>query len=68
MSVDFHPLAANTVLTTDAGKSIKIWDVEQTSAPKIEIPGTTFGGVVTNISFSSQGSHFAVAAKDKKLR
>jgi hypothetical protein len=36
MGIDFHPLASGVAVTFDAGKTIKIWDVEA-QASKAEV-------------------------------
>ncbi|KAH3757751.1 actin binding protein [Pelomyxa schiedti] len=62
---EFHPLAANVLLTSDAGKITKLWDVEQLTE------GCTFpasGGVVVNASWNLDGSLCATISKDKVLR
>jgi len=63
--IDFHPLASDVLLTGDASKTIKLWDL-QSGQEKLTFP--EHKGLVTNVSWNYDGSLCATACKDKTLR
>jgi len=64
--VDFHPLAENILVASDAGKSVKIFDVEAGSE-RFVLPDV-HKGLITNVSWNHDGSLLATSCKDKTLR
>jgi len=63
---EFHPLASEVLVTADAGKSVKFWDVEKGSAV-LSLPDE-HKALLTNWSFNRDGSLIATHCKDKFLR
>lgn len=64
--LDFHPLASNVLLTADAGKTVKLFDVEA-SQEKLTFPDA-HKAQITNVSWNYDGSLVATSCKDKTLR
>jgi len=64
--IDFHPLAENTFTTADAGKTVKIFDIEN-STEKFTLPDV-HKGLISNLSWNGDGSLVATSCKDKILR
>lgn len=66
LSVDFHPLTSNVLLSFDAAKKIRFWDIET---------GNEFFSLLdvhkslpTNLSWNLDGSLCSTSCKDKMLR
>jgi len=59
-------LANNIFVAADAGKAIKIFDLES-GQDKLTLPDA-HKGLISNISWNNDGSLCATSAKDKKLR
>ena len=56
------------VVTADAGKITKIWDVSQGSAvEKVTLP-SDYKGLITSVTWSPDGALMATSCKDKFLR
>jgi len=66
LSVDFHPLASNVLLSVDSSKQVKIWDLES-SKDVLTLP-ESHKALPTNISWNLDGSQCASSCKDKMLR
>jgi len=66
LTLEFNPLADNVILTVDAGKQVKLFDVEQRQA-KSSLPDV-HKGLLTNVSWNGAGSLLATSCKDKTLR
>jgi len=67
LTVEFHPLSKNVVLTAGADYEIKLWDLSVNS-PNITIPAV-HKGLITNVSWNAvQGDLFVTSCKDKALR
>eukprot|EP01114_Cavostelium_apophysatum_P020730 TRINITY_DN702_c0_g1_i1.p1 TRINITY_DN702_c0_g1~~TRINITY_DN702_c0_g1_i1.p1 ORF type:complete len:406 (-),score=105.45 TRINITY_DN702_c0_g1_i1:73-1290(-) len=66
LMVDFHPRASNIAVTADAGKAVKLWDI-QSGSEKFALPDV-FKGLISNVSWNADGSLLAVSCKDKRLR
>lgn len=64
--MDFHPLAENILITFDAGKQIKFFDVNS-GDEKLTLPDV-HKQLVTNLSWNQDGSQVASSCKDKTLR
>lgn len=65
---DFHPKVEGIVVTADAGKITKIWDVSQGGAQeKVTLPND-YKGLVTSVTWSPDGALMATSSKDKFLR
>jgi len=64
--VDFHPLASDIMVTADASKVVKIFDIES-SQEKFTLPDV-HKGLLTNFSWNGDGSLLATSCKDKMLR
>jgi WD40 repeat protein len=65
MYVDWHPLAANVLVSATADE-VNLWDVEAGKVA-IELP-KVHKGQVTSVTWSYDGALAATAAKDKSLR
>lgn len=63
--VDFHPLASNVLVVGDAGKTVKLFDIE-TSQEKISTDAHK--AQITNVSWNNDGSLMTTSCKDKTLR
>lgn len=66
LSVDFHPLAKNVITTSDAGKAVKIFDIEA-NKEIVSLPDV-HKGLLTSTSWNGNGSLLATSCKDKVLR
>jgi len=66
MTVDFHNLAENVLLTIDASKKMKLFDLE-TQQESLEFPDV-HKQLITNASWSSDGKLVATSCKDKFVR
>jgi coronin-1B/1C/6 len=65
---DFHPKVEGVVITADAGKNTKIWDVSQGGAvEKLALPND-YKGLITSVTWNGDGSLMATSCKDKFLR
>lgn len=65
VTLDFHPLASNLLLSTSGDLTAKIWDISASSS------SITFGGfsdLVTSTSWSYDGSLLGTTSKDGKVR
>lgn len=61
----YHPTAGNTLLSTAADYTVKVWDVES------QADVTTFGDIpnlVHDIVWDEKGDQFAFSCKDKNIR
>jgi coronin-1B/1C/6 len=61
----YHPTAANTLLSTSADHTVKVWDVEN-SAPVTSFDD--FSDLVHDVVWDAKGEQCAFSCKDKKLR
>jgi coronin-1B/1C/6 len=60
----FHPTAANTLLSTSADHTVKIWDIESgTAVVNLDVKDLT-----QDIVWDIRGDNFATTNKDKSLR
>jgi coronin-1B/1C/6 len=66
LTVDFHNLASDVMLTIDSNKIIKLWDIEKCQ-DQITLP-EIHKALLTNISWSPDGRLLATSCKDKILR
>jgi len=66
VSVDFHPLAKNVLITSDAGKDVKVWDLDAGQAT-LTLP-QAHKAQVSSVSWNRDGSLMTTAAKDKFVR
>jgi len=64
-TVNFNPVANNILATTSTDYSVKIWDIEK-GETKFDIPGHT--DIIQASAWNYNGSLFATASKDKKIR
>lgn len=65
VTVDFHPLASNLLLSTGGDLLAKIWDITAGSS------SITFGGfddIVTSTAWSYDGSLLGITSKEGKVR
>jgi WD40 repeat protein len=65
--VDYHPLSETVVVTSGADYEVKLWDLNQTEHPVLELP-KIHKGLITGVSWSHDGTLLATAGKDKNLR
>jgi len=65
VSVDFHPTAANVLVTGSGDMTIKLWDIN-TGDAKLTLEG--FGDMPSSNSWNQQGSKLVASCKDSKLR
>jgi len=66
LNVDFHNLASNVLVSIDAGKVVKLWDIE--NAKELQKLPDVHKGLITNISWNREGSLVSTSCKDKFLR
>jgi len=66
LSVDFHPLASNLLVSFDSNKHLKFWDLES-SKNVLTLPDV-HKAMATNLSWNLEGSQCATSCKDKTLR
>ena len=61
----FHPTASNTLLSTSADYTVKVWDVENATAVSSfdDIPN-----LVHDIVWDTSGENYAFSCKDKNIR
>lgn len=64
--VKFHPLAKDVILTAAFDRTVKIWDLNQTDRPKIELEGHT--DQLYSMRFSQCGRFLATVCRDGKIR
>eukprot|EP01114_Cavostelium_apophysatum_P008322 TRINITY_DN2072_c0_g1_i1.p1 TRINITY_DN2072_c0_g1~~TRINITY_DN2072_c0_g1_i1.p1 ORF type:complete len:931 (-),score=272.47 TRINITY_DN2072_c0_g1_i1:40-2832(-) len=64
-AVDFHPNAANVLVTSAGDLTIRLWDVEK-SEEKIKLEGPT--DAIQSVSWNWDGSLMASSSKDKEMR
>jgi len=64
--VSFHPLAENVFLTAAFDRGVKIWDLEDTSQPRIVVEG--HGDQLFAAKFSPCGRLLATLCKDGLIR
>ena len=67
VSLAWHPLAANVLVTSAMDKAIKLWDVEAGMQAKVTLSGI-HGDAVSSISWNHDGTQMATTSKDKKMR
>eukprot|EP01118_Nematostelium_gracile_P013716 TRINITY_DN5211_c0_g1_i3.p1 TRINITY_DN5211_c0_g1~~TRINITY_DN5211_c0_g1_i3.p1 ORF type:complete len:371 (-),score=111.83 TRINITY_DN5211_c0_g1_i3:9-1121(-) len=66
LTLGFHPLAADTMVTVDAGKKVKIFDVSA-QAERLCLPDV-HKALLNNFCWNKTGDLLATEAKDKTLR
>jgi len=64
--VEFHPLAAEVMVTVGADKNVKIWDLEAGEV-RLQLP-TEHKAMLTSLEWSGDLALLATFAKDKKMR
>eukprot|EP00008_Paramoeba_atlantica_P015089 CAMPEP_0201491908 /NCGR_PEP_ID=MMETSP0151_2-20130828/31756_1 /ASSEMBLY_ACC=CAM_ASM_000257 /TAXON_ID=200890 /ORGANISM="Paramoeba atlantica, Strain 621/1 / CCAP 1560/9" /LENGTH=398 /DNA_ID=CAMNT_0047878511 /DNA_START=34 /DNA_END=1230 /DNA_ORIENTATION=+ len=65
---DFHPKIEGVVVTCDAGKNMKLWDISGGNAAELQSLPNDYKGLLTSLSWNNDGSLFATSSKDKNLR
>lgn len=65
VSLDFHPLASNVLLSTSADLSMKLWDLNKSSS---QVTLTGFNDLITSTSWNYDGSLLGASSKDGKVR
>mmetsp|Transcript_30731 Transcript_30731/g.86117 ORF Transcript_30731/g.86117 Transcript_30731/m.86117 type:complete len:396 (+) Transcript_30731:118-1305(+) len=65
--VDFHPKVRGVVLTIDAGKVAKLWDVANGARQLQQLP-SEHKGLVSSAAWNHTGSLLVTTCKDKQLR
>jgi coronin-1B/1C/6 len=63
--LQWHPIANNVLASVGKDPSIKIWDVEKSSAV-VTLEG--FGGLVQDLAFNNDGSQLITSSKDKQAK
>lgn len=66
MNIEFHPLASNILITADAAKEVKIWDLSAQSQV-LTLPDV-HKAALNNLTWNTDGSLLVTSCKDKKLR
>ena len=64
----FHPTVSDALATASADRSVRVWDINSSTAvftSELDIPE---GGTISNICFNYSGSQIVAACKDKMLR
>lgn len=61
----YHPTAGNTLLSTAADHTVKVWDVESCSAVT---SFEDFGNLIHDIVWDMKGDQYACSCKDKAVR
>ena len=61
----YHPTAGNTLLSTAADHTVKVWDVES-AAPVTSFDD--FGNLIHDIVWDMKGEQYACSCKDKAVR
>jgi coronin-7 len=64
--VKWHPLAQDVFVTTAFDRTVKIWDLTNTEAPKMDLEGHT--DQVYSAEFSVCGRFLATVCRDGKIR
>eukprot|EP00095_Tigriopus_kingsejongensis_P005020 maker-scaffold139_size317827-snap-gene-2.28 protein:Tk05020 transcript:maker-scaffold139_size317827-snap-gene-2.28-mRNA-1 annotation:"coronin-7 isoform x3" len=64
--IKFHPLAKDVIVTAAFDRTVKIWDLNNTDEPKIELEGHQ--EQLYSIEFSVCGRFMATVCKDGKIR
>lgn len=68
ISIVWHPLASNVLLTTSVDKTIKFWDIGQGGSERLRLDESIHKDHVTSISWNYEGTVMATSSRDKKLR
>jgi len=66
LNIQFHPLAAEVVLTCTGNKDVKLWDLNS-SSEKLPLP-SVHKAAISTFTWNREGSLLATSAKDKELR
>jgi len=64
-TTDFHPVAANILATSSSDFEVKLWDIEKGSAV---LTVGHHADLIQGVAWSYNGSEFATASKDRKIR
>ena len=66
-NIQFHPLAADVVVTANGtGKEVKFWDIT-TGESKLELPAGAHKGAISTMAWNRDGSLLCTESKDKEL-
>jgi len=67
LNVEYHPLSMGLLTTVGADNEIKLWDLTNSSSPKLGLPNA-HKGIITCLAWNYDGSLLATTCKDKNLR
>jgi len=68
ISMVWHPLAENVLITTAVDKTVKFWDISNGGSQRLALDDSVHKDQVTSISWNYEGTVMATSSRDKKLR
>lgn len=66
--IDYNPRVSGVVVSADAGKVVKIWDVSNGGASELQTLPAVHKGLLASATWNGDGSLLATTCKDKNLR
>jgi len=68
MSLAWHPLARNLLMTSSVDKTVKFWDINQGGVEALSLDSSLHKDQITSVSWNYEGTVMATSSRDKSLR